>query len=74
MTASVAGQTRGFNRQTNIPDLDTLNRLNCKRNECEIFANNVKSKGVIDTGSEISTVSEEFWISLSSRPEIHVTE
>ena len=51
-----------------------MNRLNGKRNKCEIFAVNVKTKGLIDTGSEISTVNENIWISLSPRPEIHVTE
>ena len=36
--------------------------------------NNVKTKRLIDTVSEKSTVSETFWKSLSPRPEIHVTE
>ena len=74
MNASVAGQTRGSSKQTNSPNKDTLNRLIGKRNESDLIVNNIKTKGLIDTGSEICTVSETFWKSLSPRPEIHVTE
>ena len=51
-----------------------MNRLVGKRNESEIIANGEETKGLIDTGSEISTVSERFWESLHHKPEIHVVE
>ena len=51
-----------------------MNRLIGKRNESILIANGVETTGLIDTGSEISTVSEEFWTSLDPKPEIHVVE
>ena len=73
MNASVAGKTRGSNKQTALIKRHH-NRLTGKRNENELIVNNVKTKRLIDTGSEISTISETFWKSISPRPEIHVTE
>ena len=51
-----------------------MNRLIGKRNESILIANGVETTGLIDTGSEISTVSEEFWTSLDPKPEILVVE
>ena len=36
--------------------------------------NGIETTGLIDTGSEISTVSEQFWNSLNPKPEIHVVQ
>ena len=74
MNASIAVQTRGSNKQTNIPNKETLNRLIGKRNKSELIVNNVKTKRLIDKGSEISTVNETFWKSLSPKLEIHISE
>ena len=51
-----------------------MNRLIGKRNESILIVNGVETTGLIDTGSEISTVSEEFWTSLDPKPEILVVE
>ena len=51
-----------------------MNRLIGKRNESKLIANGIETSGLIDTGSEISTVSEEFWESLHQRPKMHAVK
>ena len=49
-------------------------RLIGNRNESKLIANGVETSGLIDTGSAISTVSDEFWESLHPRPEMHAVK
>ena len=51
-----------------------MNRIVEKRNESKIIVNGIETDGLIDTGSDISTLGEQFWNSLHSKPEIHVVE
>ena len=51
-----------------------MNRIVGKRNESKIIVNGIETVGLIDTGSEISTIGEQFWNSLHPKPEIHVVE
>ena len=51
-----------------------MNRIVGTRNESKIIVNGIETVGLIDTGSEISTIGEQFWNSLHPKPEIHVVE
>lgn len=52
-----------------------FNRIVGSSNDGEIFANNIQTKGLIDTGSMITTISDSFYKSMDPLPELHnITE
>ena len=52
-----------------------FNRIVGSSNDGEIFVNNIQTKGLIDTGSMITTISESFYKSMDPLPELHnITE
>ena len=53
------------------PDKITMNRLIGKDSICEVYVEAVKAKCLIDTGSSISTIAEDFVRTLDPQPVIH---
>ena len=53
------------------PDKITMNRLIGKDSICEVYVEAVKAKCLIDTGSSISTIGEDFVRTLDPQPVIH---
>ena len=49
-----------------------LDRIVGSANESEILINGVKTSGLIDTGSMVTSVSEEFYKSLKPLPQLHL--
>ena len=50
---------------------DLLKRMVGKSNDTEIFIAGVKTVGLIDSGSQITSVSESFYQSLEPKPTLH---
>ena len=49
-----------------------LDRIVGSANESEILINGVKTSGLIDTGSMVTSVSEDFYTSLKPLPKLHL--
>ncbi len=59
-------------RTTNQQNTDSLfSRLVGESNDTEIFINGVKTKALIDSGSMVTCISEEFFICLNPMPTLH---
>ena len=56
------------------PENKILNRIVGKENESDIIIEGVRTKGLIDTGSMVSTVAIDFLETLNPKPTIHTVE
>ena len=54
-----------------VRDSSLFERIVGSSNEGEIFVNGLKTSGLIDTGSMITSVSEQFYNSMDPVPELH---
>ena len=70
---SVAGQT-GDKRQTSPNKVDLLFRLVGNSNESPIEINGIETLALIDSGSQITTLSEEFYNNMNPKPELYSME
>ena len=61
---------RGDNKHENSPKKTVLEKLVGKENTSDIVVENVRTVGLVDTGSAISTVSEEFLNNITPKPHI----
>ena len=61
---------RGDNKHENSPKKTVLEKLVGKENTSDIIVENVRTIGLVDTGSAISTVSEEFLNNITPKPHI----
>ena len=58
-------------KSADCPRSDVLNRMVGKSNVAEIYIEGVKTVGLIDSGSQITSVSESFYQSLNPKPALH---
>ena len=67
---SIAGQVRDEKGHSKSPNSNILGRLIGKGNESIISINDVEIKALLDSGSPISTITEECFKQLHPQPEI----
>lgn len=70
---SVEGQT-GDTFRSPIGKSTIYNRIVGNSNESEIMVENTRTKGLIDTGSMVTTISEKFHQSLNQVPSLYPLE
>ena len=74
MTPSVDGRTEGGVSelpQSPPKKIDLFSRLVGEANESLVTVCGVETKGLIDSGSMVTSVSESFYRSLEPQPELH---
>ena len=70
---SVVGQT-GDKRQNSPKKIDVMSRLIGNGNETSVEINGIETLALIDSGSQITTISEDFYNSMSPKPVLYSIE
>jgi hypothetical protein len=70
LNASIAGQDVS-NTSEKCPTNETLNRLVGSSNETSIRIDNLETNALIDSGSMVSSISEDFSNNMKMKPKFH---
>jgi len=74
LTAEIEMKDSSRNVDDDIDDDEILNRIIREPNTTDITFEGIQTKGLIDTGSQISTITEDFYNSLQNKPELRLMD